>query len=279
MSNLKTSDLIRTTRQLAQGNARNPVNTLAVDYSALSDVIELTYPITGIQPGMVLEIGWVLYNVVDSDHTASTITVLPEIDGTDVDHDAGTRVNLRPRFPVRRIIEEMNADLMDLSGQGIYKLRSVQAVDGVIPLPVDAVVILDVWNDDPSSIRLPGNEYRIADSPTGPVLMGESNIDFAVFGCTLGEFPYDSDVDVDTVGLVSTAEDLPSFGAALRLLIGSEAQRNLTDTQGDTRRSDEVPPGAITGALRNLAAVRQQRIVTEAQRFQQRYGIKKYRAI
>jgi 3-hydroxyisobutyrate dehydrogenase-like beta-hydroxyacid dehydrogenase len=86
-------------------------------------------------------------------------------------------------------------------------------------------------------------------------------------------------MDLDDVGLVSTAEDLPPLGAAMRLLAGLEAQRNLIDTQGDTRRAGEVPAGSITQALRNLAAIRQQRLTAEAQRFQQRYGIKLHLAV
>jgi hypothetical protein len=279
MSNLKTSDLIRTTRQLAQGNARNPVNTLTAE--KLDNVPEatLTYPFGGMQVGMVVEIGWVQYVVVNVDVTNRILTVLPEIEGTAITHPAGTRVSLRPRYPIRRIIEELNNDLMDLSGQGIYKLRTAEGVSGVVVLPVDAVTVLDVWSTDVVPRRVPGSEFRITDTTLGPVFEADTIIGRAVFGCTLGELPYDTDVDLDTVGLVSTAEDLPPIGAAMRLLIGNEAQRNLIDAQGDTRRAEEVPPGAITGAIRNLAAIRQQRIITEVQRFQQRYGIIKYRAI
>jgi hypothetical protein len=279
MSNLMTSDLIRLTRQLAQGNARSPINILEAEKLDNVPEAQLTYSFQGMQVGMVVEIGWVQYIVVDVNVTDRMLTLLPEVEGTEITHPVGSRVLLRPRYPARRIIDELNNDLMDLSGQGIYKLRTVEGVSGVVTLPEDAVTVLDVWSDDVTPKRLPGSEFRISDTTVGPVLATDSTIGRAVFGCTLGQLPYDSDVDLDTVGLVSTAEDLPPMGAAMRLLIGAEAQRNLIDAQGDTRRAEEVPPGAITGAVRNLAAVRQQRIVTEAQRFQQRYGMMKYRAI
>jgi hypothetical protein len=274
VSNLQTSDLIRNTRQLLQGNARSPVNTLDGAKAAISDAMTVNYPIQGVQPGSTIEIGWVEYSVVDVQLATRTFTVVPEIEGTAVDHPDGARVTLRPRYPVRRIIEALNADLMDLSTQGIYKLRVIEATDGEVVVPEDAIAVLDVWNTDAE--RSPAANWRISDTPTGSQLLGPQTLGHVVFGCTFSEFSYTDDVDVTTTGLVSSAEDLPPMGAALRLLAGAEAQRNLIDSQGDTRRATEVPATAITGALRNLAALRQQRVIAEAARFQQRYGIKMF---
>jgi hypothetical protein len=175
---------------------------------------------------------------------------------------------------VRRVIEALNADLMDLTTQGIYKLRVTEALDGEIVVPEDAIVVLDVWNTD--SERSPAVNWRISDTPAGSQQLGPATLGHVVFGCTFSEFSYTADMDVTETGLVSSAEDLPPMGAALRLLVGAEAQRNLVDSQGDTRRAAEVPASAITGALRNLAALRQQRLIAEAARFQQRYGIKMF---
>lgn len=277
MSNLKTSDLIRSTRQLVQGNARSPVNTLASQKLAASNTAVLTYPISGVQIGSLIEIGWVAYSVVDIDVVAKTLTVLEEVPGTAVDAAAGDRVTIRPRYTIRRIITELNNDLMDLSTHGIYKLRSVAAADGVVTVPVDALVVLDVWDLD--NERNPGVNWRIVDTPTGAELYGARGLDFVVFGCTFGELSYTTDVDLDTVGLVSPAEDLPPLGAAIRLLAGAESQRNLIDTQGETRRAEEVQAGALSGSMRNLVLLRQSRLVAEASRYQQRYGIKMHVAI
>ncbi|MGH9251751.1 MAG: hypothetical protein ACRD0W_19855, partial [Acidimicrobiales bacterium] len=256
MSDLKTSDLIETTRRHLQGTARNPVNLLDEQKLAATTTITLRYPLTGVQPGAVIEIGWVTYSVVDLDVTTRVLTVLPEVEGSAVDHPVETRVRMRPRHSVRRIIEALNADLMDLSTRGIYKLRSIASVDGVILVPADALVVLDAWSNESEPVHLPASRWKLSDTPSQTVLLGPNDIGYAVFGCTLGQFSYVTDVDVTTTGLVSTAEDLPPLGAAMRLIAGSESQRNLTDTQGDTRRAEEVPAGAVSGALRNLAVMR-----------------------
>jgi hypothetical protein len=282
MSDLKTSDLIRATRRLVQGNQHGPINTLASNKDDAATAAVMTFPVNGVQVGMAVEIGWVEYVVANVNVTSKTLDLLPEIEGTAIDHLAGARVNMKPRYSSRRIIEELNNDLMDLSAQGIYKLQSVAGVDGVVDPPEGAVVILDVWDEETTSRRHAGVSWRLSDSPSGPVLIGDDSVDvdYMVFGCTLGQLSLTVDQDITTAtGLVSTAEDLPPLGAALRLLAGAEAQRNLLDTQGETRRAGEVPPGALTGALRNLAAIRQSRVTAEAQRFQQRYGVKMHLAI
>lgn len=277
MSDLMTSDLIRMTRQYVQGNARSPVNLLDGAKAAATETITVRYPISGVQTGTTIEIGWVEYAVVDVVLATKSFTVIPEIEGTAVDHADGERVTLRPRYSVRRIIEALNAELMDLSAHGIYKLRPIAATDGEVVVPEDALVLLDVWSNDSDPRQYPASPWTFTDLAGGTtILRGDAILGNVVFGCTLSEFSFTADQDVTDTGLVSSAEDIPPMGAALRLLIGAEAQRNLTDAQGDTRRANEVPATAITGALRNLAAIRQQRVVAEAGRFQQRYGLRQF---
>ena len=276
MSNLMTSDLIRTTRHHCQGNSRQPINTLANAKDDLSNDAVLSYPLTGISIGSTLEIGWVLYQVTDMNAGTKTVTILPEVVGSAVDHAAGERVTLRPRYPARRVIEELNNDLMDLTTQGIYKMRVVEPVAGEVEVPDDAVRILQFRDEDDRAY--PSSQRRLSDLPAEPDTI-EWHSGYIVFGCTFSEFSYTTDMDVSYTGLVNTVEDLPPLGAAIRLLAGMETQRNLFDTQGDTRRPDEVPPGSMSGSMRNLAAIRQGRINGEHARYLQRYGLKIHTAI
>jgi hypothetical protein len=282
MSNLLTSDLIRRTRDHCQGGSAQVINTLALEKSPSVVTATLAYPIIGTQVGQTVEIGLVEYSVVALDSSAKTLDLLPMVEGTAVSHSAGSRVTFSPRFPARRIIDELNTELNGLTAEGIYRLVPVSAVDGVITPPEGALVLLDAWSDSTDAEELhryPVHRWQLGDDPDGVRLVGPQDAEFMVFGCTLGELPYTVDIDVSLTGLVNTAEDIPPLGAAIVLLAGREAQRNLTDTQGNTRRAEEVPPGAITGALRTLAGIRQDRINAEVRRFQQRYGLKLHAAV
>ena len=76
---------------------------------------------------------------------------------------------------------------------------------------------------------------------------------------------------LSTVGLHSSAYDLPSVGAALRLMSTRPVRREFIDEQGSSRRAGEVPAGAISAAMRDLRALRETRINAEAARLDQHY--------
>jgi hypothetical protein len=283
MSTLRTSDLVRTTRRYLQGAQRDLLNELDGAITAGNDTFTLRYPPTGLQAGSSLEVGWVEYLVTSVTTSGNTVTVMPAIEGTAASHADGARVLIKPRHPTRAVIEELNFDLRALSARGIFKLRAVDASTGAVTVPDDAQVLLDVWNTD--GTRLPNSIFRIGDNPTPGQSFNLTDtrftgtLDFAVFGCPLSDLSYTTDADVSVTGLVSTAEDIPPMGAAIRLLAAAEAQRNLIDIQGDTRRAVEVPPGGITTALRNLAALRERRLVEEGLRYTARYGLKLHLAV
>jgi hypothetical protein len=50
-----------------------------------------------------------------------------------------------------------------------------------------------------------------------------------------------------------------------------EIRRNFIDTQGDTRRSEEVPAGAIGNSITNLLRLRRDRITAEAMKLAKQY--------
>jgi len=82
------------------------------------------------------------------------------------------------------------------------------------------------------------------------------------------------DVTTDA-GLPATASDIPPLGAALRLSWPDEVSRNVTHRQSDTRRAEEVPPGAQLRAPQGLAALRETRIAAEASRLRQQWPIRR----
>jgi hypothetical protein len=65
--------------------------------------------------------------------------------------------------------------------------------------------------------------------------------------------------------------DILSLGAAVRLMAPLEPARNYLGVQGDSKRAEEVPPGAADRSVRALLALRDHRVRAEAVRLRQQY--------
>lgn len=279
-STLTTADLIRQALAHVRGASRSQVNTLAEDYSSSQETMVMQNPVTGVQVGQAIEVGMTLYLVVGVNTATKTLTVVPQT--TAVNHSSGDRVTMRPNYTKQRIVAEMNNELADLSASDLYRIEPVAAVDGVVTPPVGALVVLDVWSDEPripaGTRQLPESYFRIVATPSGTELRGpDVRLEFVTFGCEFNSLPDDSETaDVSAItGLWGAALDLLPLGAAVRVMLGTESQRNIISHQGETRRAEEVPTGGVTAGMRNLAALRQGRLVAEQQRLRQRFGYTK----
>jgi hypothetical protein len=69
-------------------------------------------------------------------------------------------------------------------------------------------------------------------------------------------------------------EDLLVLGVQIRMVAGREVKRNFTESQGDTRRADEVPAGSVTNSINNLLRLRRDRIIAEAARLTRQYPLR-----
>ena len=72
-------------------------------------------------------------------------------------------------------------------------------------------------------------------------------------------------------GFPTTAEDILMMGAQIRLVSPREVKRNFTESQGDTRRSEEVPTGSVSSSINNIIRLRRDRITAEAARLARQY--------
>jgi hypothetical protein len=79
-----------------------------------------------------------------------------------------------------------------------------------------------------------------------------------------------------TCKLPSTANELLYLTAAVSLVYPREIKRNFTETQGDTRRANEVPPGANLGAARGWEAKRLSLLNGEIRRLQRKFPVVRY---
>ena len=77
--------------------------------------------------------------------------------------------------------------------------------------------------------------------------------------------------DMSTTNMPTTAYDLVALGAAIRVGAGREVKRNLTETQGDTRRANEVPAYAALASTRGLPAQYEGRLADEVSRLPAKY--------
>jgi hypothetical protein len=60
----------------------------------------------------------------------------------------------------------------------------------------------------------------------------------------------------------------------MRLMAGREVKRNFTESQGDTRRAEEVPSGAVANSMLQLQRLRRDRVMAEAARLNRQYPLR-----
>lgn len=285
-----STNLIDETLRYLYAGARDPMNTLA---AAISDTtgtsVMLTYDLGAAREGSVISIDLeLMYVWAVTSEPAKTITVSRAMFGsTAATHASGATVTVNPKFSPFTVLEAINADLDDLSGNGLFKTTTVSqtyspAVDGYDLTGATGILeILDVkYEETGPSQRWPAirswelkRESDTGDFASGIALVLNSaaqpglpvritySAPFTHF-TALGQ-------DIATItGLPPTANDIPPLGAALRLQSVREGQRNFNESQPATRRAVEVPPGAQYGATRGLQELRRARIRIEARRLQ-----------
>lgn len=286
-------DLVSEAKRHLQSYEREPRNRLANPVAADAETLVLDFDIQQIQAGAHLQVGLELMYVWMTEPSSKTITVARgQLGSVATSHLAGASVTVNPKFPDFAIVKAINDDLHDLSSpvNGLFAERSVDLVgtshsfgydiDGAS----DLLGLLDVRAQHSGQPRTwtPVTNYELtrqtssSDFPSGyglhlaeGVMPGRTLR--VVYKASFAPLVNLTD-DVEAVsGLPVTAHDLPPMGAAVRLVAPREIARNFHDSQGDSRRAQEVPPGAVAGSMRAVATWRAQRINDEALRLQQRW--------
>ena len=283
--------LTRASRQLLSGTVEER-NKLATTVTSADTSIVLSYDLGGFREGSVIEIESELMYVWESSTATKTLTVQRGYDGTTaVAHTNGVLATVNPRFPRQQMLDSLNSDIDDLSStmNGLFRVVaqdiSYNGSDRQINLTSGAGIIdlLDVRlrylaDDYPviRNVRLQRN-LPTADFASGfaivfdePVMAGSLRV------VTKREFTRASteSSDLQTVCFVpQTCEDILEMGVILRMMNGREIKRNFIESQGDTRRSEEVPPGSTRDSLTNIQRLRRERIVAEAARLKQQYPL------
>lgn len=280
----------RTGRDL-HGSEREERNKLAAAVDADDTTWTFTYSTNGIQQGAYLAVGLELVYVWSVNASAQTAVVeRGQFGSTAAAQDEGAVVTVNPKFPAFSILEELNAELLDLSSpsNGLFQVETLDITytSGVYgyDLAAGVLAVLEVRADTSG----PGNDWPtvrdwslVRDMPAAdfasgvgivlrdPVEHGRTvRVRYAAPFTTLSSLAQ----NVESVsGLPATAVDIPPLGAAARLMAFREPSRSFTDAQPDPRRAREVPVGGASRSAGVLLELRRSRIHAEAVRLRQQY--------
>jgi hypothetical protein len=207
-------------------------------------------------------------------------------------HFQGDLVTVNPKFPAQQVLDAINDQLNDLSSpqNGLYQMKTVDftfnaAQDGydLTGVTDDIISVYQVTYSDVGaeaaepvisswSLRRDRNTSSFAsgyalilhdDGWAGQTVLVQYKTGFTALSAT--------STALSTVGLHSSAYDLPALGAALKLMSTRPVRREFIDEQGSSRRADEVPAGAISASMRDLRGLLDSRINAEATRLDSQY--------
>ena len=273
--------LDRVNRQLLSGTVEER-NKLSAGVDSDDTSFVMSYDLKGLREGVVFEVDSELCYIWEATSGTKTVVVERGYAGTTpASHSAGAIVTINPRFPKAQMLEALNQDIDDLSSpvNGLFRVVattiSYNGSDRQINLTgaTNIIDLIDVrvryLSDDYPVIR--GTRLQ-RDLPTSDFASG-----FAIVfdeDCVAGDLrvrykaPFtraaSTASDLQTVCFVPLSmEDILEMGVMARMMQTREVKRNFIESQGDTRRSDEVPPGAVRDSITNILRMRRDRIIAE----------------
>lgn len=279
-----------------QREARNVLNS-SPNSSATS--IDLLYTPRGIQEGARISIDFEDCYVVSSDAGAKTATIIRgEWGSTAAAHSSGATIWVNPKWSRAQVLRAVNAELDSLSGLGLFQMATlditynsaVAGYDLTGLTPDDVLEIYEIRADAPGPQKgwRPITSWRLVrDAPTtdfpsglGLILFEPANPGHTVRVIYKKRFTQlttsDATTDLATAaGIDREAHDLVALGAAVRLVSGTEVRRSQQNAQADTRRAEEIPPGAVTQSYTGLVKQHEKRLREERSRLARRYPVRK----
>lgn len=267
-------------------------NKVATGIDASTTTVTFSYALSGLREGTVFEIGSEQFYVWTVNSSAKSAVVERGFNGTTAaEHSANDIVTVNPRFPRYRVLAQLNAELADLSSplNGLFQMSTLDVAYNGSDRMVDLTGVTDIIDLYDVRLRYLNDDYPVIrsvrllrDMPTTDFTSGFAlAFDAAVRAGSLrvsykapyGSFTAESDTVAD-IGGSSNIDDLLALGAQIRLMAGREIKRNFTESQGDTRRAEEVPSGAVSNSMLQLQRLRRDRVMAEAARLNRQYPIR-----
>jgi hypothetical protein len=268
-------------------------NTLSGAINASATTLTLNYAPDGISTGSKISIDLEDLYVVDVNPTARTVTVIRgQYGSTAASHSDAAVVMVNPKFSPFQIATETNNVLAELTtpGNNLFRPRTVTLTASATAVGYDMTSVTDDLGIIEVRYRVPGPEKAwpyvdrweyAKDLPTTDFASGRALIihEGGYPGQSIqvrykAKFVSLANLADDVAGVAflhAEAHDLLPLGAAIRLVTGREVKRNFDEVQGETRRAQEVPPGANLQSVRGLLAVYERRIAEEAERLATQY--------
>ena len=284
--------LDRVQRQLLSGVVEER-NKLATGVDADDTSFVTTYELGGLREGTVFEVDSELVYIWQANTGSKTLTVERGYAGTTAaSHSAGAIIVQNPRFPKAQLLDALNQDIDDLSSpaNGLYQVVTTTAISyngsdrqidmtGVTSL-LDLIDVRVKYKSDDfpyvRNVRLQRN-LPVADFPsTFALVFDEAPVAGTLVVRYTAPFVRASTLasDVQTVCKVpQTMEDILEMGVMIRMLSVREIKRNFTEAQGDTRRAEEVPPGAMRDSFNNILRLRRDRVIAEKAKLARQYPL------
>lgn len=267
-------------------------NKVATGVDASTTTVTFTYPLSGLREGSVFEVGSEQMYVWTTNSSAKSAVVERGFNGTTAaSHDANDIATVNPRFPRARVLQQLNADLADLSSplNGLFQVKTVDIAYNGSDRMVNITGATDIQNLIDVRYRYLSDDYPIirdvrllTDMPTSDFASGfalafdsyvRSGTIRVIYRAPYGSFSSESSTVAD-VGGSDYLDDVLVLGSQIRLMAGREVKRNFTESQGDTRRAEEVPSGAVANSMLQLQRLRRDRVMAEAARLNRQYPLR-----
>jgi len=279
----------RTLRQLLSGTVE-PRNKLASTIDANATTVVASYPLEGLRAGQILEIDSELMYIWTADTGTKSLVVERGYNGTTAAaHTANALIKVNPRFPRAQVLESVNDEMADLSSpmHGLFQVKTLDIDYNGSDTMIDLAGVTSIIDILSVSVRYLTDDYPVSrkirlvrDVPTDDFPSGYAlRFDQGVFpgrlrivykAAYVTASTESSDINT-TCGIQESVTDIVAIGAQLRLMSPREIKRNFTESQGDSRRAEEVPSGAVGGSINNLQRLRRDRIQAEAARLMRSY--------
>lgn len=278
------SDLIEETRRLLFTGAREERNKLNGAVTNVATTLTCTYPLGSISRGSKLSIDLEDMYVWDT----SSLTVSPidrgQYGSIAAAHTSLSTIHVNPKFSNWEIFNAVNDEINDLSSPmnglyyiGVDEIEYNPSIQGYSYLATGLLDIYDVQYEvtGPSLAWYQSADYELSRNMGANFAAGSALFIRDAYPhrsvLVKGKFAFTElapamTTNLTTSNVPSTAYDILSLGAAMRLTAPREIRRNFNEVQGDTRRAEEVPPGANLGGSRELARLRNDRIRAERAR-------------
>jgi hypothetical protein len=263
-------------------------NQLLGSLDADDVVVGTNYELRGIRPGATIEIDAEQMYVLSTSGTLATVE--RGFDGTTpAAHATNAPVVVNPRFPRAMLFDYVNAELSDLSApdNGLFQMKSLDVAYNGSDRAIDLTGVTDCLAVQDVTWRYTADTWPVVrhwrlirnqdptDFPSGYALTFDEGIRAAdmriTYRAPFTPLTTESQDLTTNGGLPSTATDIIEIGVQLLALLAREAKRNFIESQGDTRRAQEVQSGGMGNAWKGLAARRAQRIQAEQARLQRMY--------